>query len=124
MPTDRWLVCSMDDGVLRAEPTKAAAKDWFAGFACASRVVVRRLGPGDYEVRQAYEGQETLASAWIVRAGAGGVPGGWDPAQPPLYPLDSRRRFDRVERERAGAPGDGAVVDHVERRGRSFRDGG
>lgn len=92
-----WLVCHMDDGVLRREQTDAAARHWFRDWASAAEPAAGRYGPGDHEGQQAGEGQETITAAWIVRADRAEL-GGWDKDQDPLYPLDDQpfERFDRV----------------------------
>ncbi|MFC9973518.1 hypothetical protein ACFVH6_21750 [Spirillospora sp. NPDC127200] len=80
-----WLVCDMDDGVLRREPTRAAARAWWLSHEGAARVIARhRYMPGSYEYIVG-QNVEDCASAFIVRSDVAHL-GGWDPHQAPLYP--------------------------------------
>lgn len=97
---EKWFVCDMDDGVLRAEPTRTAAVKWWLQFNCAERVIARHTyAPGyyDYVVSQ---NDYDPADAAIVRADRMDHYGG-DPAQVPLYPIRDEP-FQRVERAPAG----------------------
>ncbi|MEV7675023.1 hypothetical protein [Streptomyces sp. NPDC088752] len=64
-----WLVCDMDDGVLRVEPTRAAAAEW----------------------RTYFDDGLFLVRADRARAS------GWDPEQQPLYPYPGDP-FEQVDR--------------------------
>ncbi|WP_030247981.1 hypothetical protein [Streptomyces sp. NRRL S-455] len=84
--TPPWLVVSMDQGVLRAEPTSAAALNWFKRLHGCNRVRERRqYSEYDYACTLATDG-EYAPSAGIVRADHVRAHGG-DPDQTPLYPL-------------------------------------
>lgn len=75
-----WLVCDMDDGVLRVEPTRSAAARWGATFT-DSQTYRFTLGSTCYEYE--YDDCTTL---FIVRADNAHLHG-FDPEQQPLYPF-------------------------------------
>ncbi|MTD57173.1 hypothetical protein [Amycolatopsis pithecellobii] len=65
--TRPWYVCDMDDGVLRKEPTRAAAVAWLIKHACAARVINRYCyGPGSYDYHVGHA-HDDFTDASIVR---------------------------------------------------------
>ena len=95
-----WLVCDMDDGVLRREPTKRAAKEWFwhclVNAPSVDALHVRRQLDGSYWVSYWDGASDYSSSATIVRADVAERTG-WDVSQIPLYP-DDEHPYERVER--------------------------
>lgn len=94
----RWFVCDMDEGVLRVEPTRTAARQWFAGHVGLGDAYVRRhnYGAGDYEYAIG-SSEDDHDQCWIIREDR--LPGnGWDASQQPLYPV-ADKPHERVERE-------------------------
>lgn len=85
-----WLVCDMDNGVLRSEPTRRAARQWCLDHALADRVRQRHYYGNhcyDYVVGTAdpYEGDDFFVGRadQVARHG-------YDPQQPPRYPDPDR----------------------------------
>jgi len=97
--TGKWLVLDMDDGLLRREPTRRAALDWWMGLN-GTGVVLRRhcYRPGAYEYVTASEGDrdDSCGGVFIERQDVAAT-GGWDVEQAPLYPNEDDP-FHRVER--------------------------
>jgi len=92
-----WYLCDMDDGILRAEPTKRAAKDWFRGWADTPRVNVHRVSAGDYYLTAAYDGGMYATSAFLMTAEVT-ARHAFDPGQRPLYP-SAEHPYERVDRD-------------------------
>jgi len=81
-----WVVCDMDDGVLRVAATRRAAVDWLVEWACAP--VLRRhhhRGGTCYEYVLGRPGEDDGLSACVVRADRVHLHG-WDPSEQPLFP--------------------------------------
>lgn len=95
----RWFVCDMDDGVLRIEPTRKAAVDWWKDH-CDTTNVIRRhnYGPGKYEY-QVGASEDDSSSAFIVREDLLEA-GGWDPNQLPMFPFPEHSRRHEATEER------------------------
>lgn len=92
-----WVVCDVDDGVLRVEPTRAAAVEWARSFADAAGVKERhQYGEGRYEYVFADSDGDICGGVNIVRADVAHA-SGIDPLQQPLYPFPDEP-FERVER--------------------------
>jgi hypothetical protein len=94
-----WLVCDMDDGLLRREPTRKKAVDWFKSHSDAAKVTERHAyGPGSYEYRVGEP--DDGASVFIVREDRAAA-GMWDLTQAPLYPLadDPHEMVDRLAQD-------------------------
>jgi hypothetical protein len=99
-----WLVADMDQGVLRVEPTRAAALEWFKRKHGCDRVAERKqYGRHDYTYRLKTSG-EYATSADIVRADRFHRHGR-DPLQQPLYP------FPDAPYEYVARPGEEEYVD-------------
>jgi hypothetical protein len=79
-----WLVCDMDDGIVRAESSRAAIVEW----ACNHHLgkVISRTGDGNswYEY-QIGDSREDSTMVWICRADEIHWHG-FDPVQEPWYP--------------------------------------
>jgi hypothetical protein len=79
-----WLVCDMDDGIVRAELSRAAIVEW----ACNHHMgkVISRTGDGNswYEY-QIGDSREDSTMVWICRADEIHWHG-FDPVQEPWYP--------------------------------------
>ncbi|MCX4799642.1 hypothetical protein OG497_37945 [Streptomyces sp. NBC_01242] len=79
-----WLVCDMDDGVVRVEPSRAAAVKW----ACLhndGKVISRDpQGEGWYDYAIGPD-RDDAVGVWIARADVVHRHG-FDPAQEPWYP--------------------------------------
>lgn len=94
-----WLVCDMDDGVLRREPTRRKALDWWKSLNEAPRVLgSHRYAEGSYSYTVGHSAEDHAGSVAIVRADVAHYDG-WDADQQPLYPYDDDRRFEREERK-------------------------
>ena len=84
-----WLVLDMDDGVLRREPSRKAAVEWFMGHCDASRVLSRdHYRPGAYGYHVGHKPDDSTY-AFIEHVTAAGR-GGWDIDQPALYPHEDK----------------------------------
>lgn len=82
-----WLVCDMDEGVLRREPTRKAALRWSMNHLCASRVLERyAYGRGSYDYLLGDGGGDSAGGVSIVRADVA-ARSGWKPDQAALYPV-------------------------------------
>lgn len=92
-----WLVCDMDDGVLRREPTRKAALRWWMRLQDAPRVLERHTyGPGSYDYTVGYSAEDNAGSVAIIRADVAEY-AGWDLGQTPLYP-SADEPFEPVDR--------------------------
>lgn len=81
----RWMVCDIDDGIMRIEPNRKAAVRWLT-FHCGGEVLARHsYGPGNFEYTMGLRGEDDSSGAFVVREDRL-VSGGWDPDQTPLYP--------------------------------------
>lgn len=90
MPAD-WLVCDMDQGVLRRERTRKAALTWVMGHAGANHVFQRdSLGPGAYEYRVGSKGDPYDASSWFIERADRAERAGFAGLDRPLYPYVDR----------------------------------
>ena len=93
----RWLVCDVDEGVLRHEPTRRAALDWAKkhyGYVFVGSRDSSGSGSYTYVLFNLWdENRNTLAedlggvSVQIIRQDVAQY-GGWSPDQTPLYPLE------------------------------------
>jgi len=92
-----WLICDMDDGVLRRVASFREAKAWFSGWQDVhpSRLRVHRYTAGYYEISGG-DGS-FVYSVGVVRSDAPHGTG-WDAGQVPLYPSDEYP-WERVERD-------------------------
>lgn len=82
-----WLICGMDDGVLRAEATRTDALDWAKSDACAGRVRERHdYGDHTYGYVLADADHDSRGTYFIGRIDCV-ARHGYDPQQPPLYPI-------------------------------------
>lgn len=90
-----WLVCDMDDGVLRVEPDRAAAARWGSIYAGDSEWRFRRTAAGSYECFYGPRSEES-ASLFIMR-GDVAHHAGFDPLQQPLHPFPDDP-FEQVDR--------------------------
>ena len=64
----RWYVCDMDDGVLRVEPTRAAALAWWMRHQDAPKVLWRhRYTPGYYAYMVGHSAEDSAGDVAIVR---------------------------------------------------------
>jgi hypothetical protein len=93
----QWYVCDMDDGVLRVEPSRRAAVEWWKTDQDAPNVIERfTYGPGYYGYLVGPSAEEA-ASAAIVREDKLAVYGITTPATQiqPLYPYPDRPRDRR-----------------------------
>lgn len=81
-----WLVCDMDDGVLRVAESMKAAVEWAASHACAP-VRERSHGKGStcYDYVFGHPGEDSNTCVFIMRADHA-VKHGFDPVQQPFYP--------------------------------------
>lgn len=95
-----WLVLDMDDGLLRREPTRAAALDWWMKHNGTTRVVRRySYGSGAYEYVTAVHGDaDDTCGGVFIETEAAAARGGWDTMQAALYPLNNQPHV-RVDRE-------------------------
>lgn len=94
----RWMVCDVDDGILRVEPTRRAAVRWLT-FMCGGEVLARySYGPGCFEYTIGIRGEDNSGGGFVARADRLSAHG-WDPDQTPLYPLadDPDERVERVQ---------------------------
>jgi len=88
MPKKFWLVLDMDDGVLRREPTRADALEWWMHHSDAPKVLERHTyGPGTYSYVVGYDKEDNSGSIFIERSDRA-PRGGWNIHQLPLYPSD------------------------------------
>jgi hypothetical protein len=99
-----WLVWSPNDGVLRRERTRKLAITWWLALQGEGWELTggSRHNVGIYQRYARRHGQQR--EAWFIRGDLPAalvekfIPGRWDPAQPPLYPHDGKRRFTKVAR--------------------------
>lgn len=81
-----WFVADMDDGLLRAEDTRAKAVDWAKQFSDTALVRSRHCyGNHSYEYLLGTADPDEGSNFFIGRADCV-AEHGWDPDQPPLYP--------------------------------------
>ena len=93
-----WLVCCMDDGVMRVEPTMKAAVAWARGLADAPvRCRKHFTNSSSYDYVFGYPGEDSNTCLTILRADAAHRHG-WDPLQQPLYPYTSSP-YENLERD-------------------------
>ncbi|MFI1532135.1 hypothetical protein [Streptomyces griseus] len=81
-----WLVCGMDEGVLRVEPSMRAAVRWArsnAGAPVRSRSA--SPGGGSYDYVLGHRGEDTVTSVFVMRADVAHRHG-FDPVQQPRFP--------------------------------------
>jgi hypothetical protein len=92
-----WLVCDMDDGVMRVEPTRAAAVEWASSYACAP-LRERHHGKGStcYDYVFGHPGEDSTTSVFVMRADHASRHG-FDPVQQPLHPFPDDP-FEQVDR--------------------------
>jgi hypothetical protein len=96
-----WLVLDMDDGLLRREPSRTAAVQWYKGLT-GSKVIARHsYGPGAYEYICGFGSEDRDSGKFIEREDVAASRGGWDLSRSPLYPYEDRP-YERVERQEAG----------------------
>ncbi|MEV8344491.1 hypothetical protein [Streptomyces niveus] len=99
-----WLVCDMDEGVMRVEPSMRAAVAWAASLACAPVRERRSSSGGDvYDYVFGHPGEDGNTCVFIMRADAAHRHG-FDPVQQPQYPFpdapDERvRRPDETDED-------------------------
>jgi hypothetical protein len=62
----RWLVCTMDDGILCRVPTKARAYRWLAHQGSGTVLKKRRVENGFYEVLMGYKDGERAHTYWVA----------------------------------------------------------
>ncbi|MFE9993460.1 hypothetical protein [Streptomyces avermitilis] len=99
-----WLVCDMDEGVMRVEPSMRAAVAWAKSYACTP---VRERGnyPGGdcYDYVFGLPGEDATTCVFIMRADVAHGHG-FNPVQQPRYPYpdapDERvRRQDETDED-------------------------
>ena len=101
MSRRQWVVCDMDDGILRIEPTRRAAVRWLCLLFGGTVRARYSYGPGSFEYVVGAD-DEDHSSAFVVRGDrVAAADGGWDPQQVPLYPL-ADDEFERVDRADCG----------------------
>lgn len=61
-----WYVCDMDDGILRVELTRKAAKRWAEEHFGAPQLTSKRLGVGRYEYGYGYPGEDVIQTIFII----------------------------------------------------------
>lgn len=79
-----WLVCDMDDGIVRVEPTRADAVRWVCDHKGARVLGREPVGDGWYNYRIGYS-REDYAVVWVARADVVHWQG-FDPEQEPWFP--------------------------------------
>ena len=85
-----WLVCDMDDGIVRVEPSRAAAVKWACSRQLSNRIISRkRTGEGWYDYRIG-DSPDDSAEVWIARSDVVHWHG-FDPVQEPWYPYPDVR---------------------------------
>jgi hypothetical protein len=96
----------MDDGVLRIEPSYAAARRWVLNRHLTDRVLRRvKYAAGDYQLFVGDTPEQCSAGDFILREDRlTGPTAGWEPEQSPLYPLVDRPH-ELVDRQPAHAEG-------------------
>lgn len=96
----KWLVCGMDDGVLRREDTRKAALEWWMSHAGTVQVASRyQYGSGSYGyVTAAYGDREDTCGGIYIGTEQGARYAGWDVEQAALYPWKNKPH-ERLERE-------------------------
>jgi hypothetical protein len=88
----------MDDGLLRREPSRAAAVTWATSLT-GDRVLERHTyGPGRYEYVIGLPGEDHTECWFIEREDVATADGGWNVGQEPLYP-NVDQPFERVARK-------------------------
>lgn len=92
----QWLVCDMDEGLLRAERTRTAAVAWLCTHRGGKVLARYTYGPGNYEYSVG-AADDDATSAFIVRRDQL-ARCGWDPEQQPLYPV-AEDPFEEVDRD-------------------------
>ncbi|GBQ04364.1 hypothetical protein SSP531S_58580 [Streptomyces spongiicola] len=99
-----WLVCDMDEGVMRVESSMRAAAAWASSYACAP-VRERRSYPGGdcYDYVFGFPGEDDNTCVFIMRADVAHRHG-FNPVQQPRYPYpaapDERvRRPDETDED-------------------------
>lgn len=80
-----WLVLDMDEGLLRACNTRKEAVTWARGFTGGEVLERHNYGPGVYEYRIGYRGEDDATSLFIERRDKA-ILGGWDVNKTPAYP--------------------------------------
>lgn len=93
-----WLVCDMDAGVMRVEPTMRTAVAWAKSLACAP-VRKRSNYPGGdcYDYVFGHPGEDSSTCVFIMRADVAHRHG-FDPIQQPLcpFPDDPHEEVERT----------------------------
>jgi hypothetical protein len=80
-----WVALDMDDGVVRAEATRAELVNWLCRHHDGKVISRRTIYPGYYEYRIGYtEDDSTLM--WVGRADILASHDGWNVEQEPWYP--------------------------------------
>lgn len=95
-----WLVCDMDDGIVRVEPTRAAAVEWACIHGDGKVISRERQGEGWYDYHIGYK-RDDCSLVWIARADIVHWHG-FDPIQQPLYPFPDDP-YEHVARTTTGA---------------------
>lgn len=94
-----WLVCDMDEGVLRRERTRLEALHWWLDHNEHTRVVERfAYAPGSYSYTTAGLDREDRSSVYIGTE-EGARHQGYDTAMTPRFPYDGDRRHEGREEE-------------------------
>ena len=97
-----WLVLDMDDGLLRREPTRKDALQWWMRLQGETKVLERHTyGPGAYSYITGTSPNDNSGTIFIETEEAARRSGGWNPDQPALYPIedDPFNMVDRPETE-------------------------
>lgn len=104
-PDRQWFVVEMDRGVIRREPTKAAALAWAVGRAFSTNVLPgrRRQHDGFYEYLVGPDRYE-CEQIWIARGDAAARQG-FEITETPLYPYENDP-YELVERTTEGTSDD------------------
>lgn len=81
-----FLVCDMDQGVLRRERTRRAAVAWVIDHVGGGKVLARhRYGPGSYEYRVGVSQED--CSSWFIEMEESARHSGFAGIDRPLYPF-------------------------------------